>query len=889
MKRILGYTIIAVIFFSLLFYFCESLNNPVDPAAQSYIGYKAKAIAGNDTVVSINDTILLWGRNTYPQAVIAKYLWDFNGDGSFEWESPDSGTVRHAYPDSGNYNAVFACEDPAGNLSYATVSVVVKQDIPVFYGPDTLYAGINDPFVLNVNAVDSLGEIISTEWDFNNDGVNDATRMGKVDVIWSFAQAGAHAIRERVTDDDGNSIIRLLTVIVQTNPPVIESISDIYAGVNDSFTITNIASDTDVTITRYEWDINRDGQFEKSTVTDSIRTAFSDTGTHTVFVRVTDDDGNKTIGIIRVIVQNHPPSVIFTASATSVSIKDTVIFNVAGSDSDGHIIGYEWDFNNDMKYETITTDTVLKHAWPDTGMHIAGVRSVDDDSLRSARTTVTIHVLLDLPIVDAGNDTTVMIGDTVVLTGTARDSFGSIKMYYWYTNGDGVFDDSSTTSTAVTITATSFPDTFNAIFKVRDDDGLIKSDTLIVRIIRVYSTATKWIKQYSYPDLWCSVFDVRQIGNGDILVAGSVIIDFPCKQAFFLKTSSGGDSISSVMCQYVSPVCSHGWIDDAFFTDDSSAIFSGSTDYYDHWSEFAKVNYNGTIIGFLSYSDILHAHLTQLSDGSYLITGNDLPQGGDSYSKIFLAKLAVGGNNILWAKVYGDDTTENHIGQAIQTNDGGYALTGGINSLSLPSTTSPWLYKFDANGNKIWAKTYMLNGNSSGSYLFQTADGGYVIGGTINGQSLLIRTDANGDTIWTRNYGNSSGIYLFQMADGGYVIGGTNNGQNLLIWTDANGNTLWTRNFGSDRGIYFHENDDGGLTIVGIGSVGGIASPFFLKTDASGNVTWTNRFTVNGLSSLVSVSPVNDGGYLLLGITSWDYDASSIVYLIRTDSLGNTE
>ena len=96
----------------------------------------------------------------------------------------------------------------------------------------------------------------------------------------------------------------------------------------------------------------------------------------------------------------------------------------------------------------------------------------------------------------------------------------------------------------------------------------------------------------------------------------------------------------------------------------------------------------------------------------------------------------------------------------------------------------------------------------------QTTDGGYIVVGytTSFGAGLqdvyLIKTDANGDTIWTRTYGGGDWDYshvVEQTTDGGYIVVGYTKSFGAgdydvyLIKTDANGDTLWIRTYGGGR------------------------------------------------------------------------------------------
>ena len=69
----------------------------------------------------------------------------------------------------------------------------------------------------------------------------------------------------------------------------------------------------------------------------------------------------------------------------------------------------------------------------------------------------------------------------------------------------------------------------------------------------------------------------------------------------------------------------------------------------------------------------------------------------------------------------------------------------------------------------------------------------------------LIKTNAQGDTLWTRTYGGAvsdMGYSVQQTPDGGYIVAGytdsfgAGGADVYLIKTNASGDTLWTRTYG---------------------------------------------------------------------------------------------
>jgi hypothetical protein len=115
---------------------------------------------------------------------------------------------------------------------------------------------------------------------------------------------------------------------------------------------------------------------------------------------------------------------------------------------------------------------------------------------------------------------------------------------------------------------------------------------------------------------------------------------------------------------------------------------------------------------------------------------------------IFLIKTDANGN-IQWAKTYGGTYSDWAL-SVQQTSDGGYIVAGGTNTFGAGGSDI-FLIKTDANGNRIWAKTYGGTGDDWARSVQQTSDGGYIVAGRTSSfgaggsDIFLIKTDANGN------------------------------------------------------------------------------------------------------------------------------------------------
>jgi len=292
----------------------------------------------------------------------------------------------------------------------------------------------------------------------------------------------------------------------------------------------------------------------------------------------------------------------------------------------------------------------------------------------------------------------------------------------------------------------------------------------------------------------------------------------------------------------------------------------------------------------------------QTTDGGYIVVG--LPQVfGAGQGDVDLIKIDANGNT-LWTRSYavvGDD-----YGWAVeQTTDGGYIVAGETGSFG-GGFGDVYLIKTDSLGDTLWTRSYRGGIDNHGFAVEQTTDGGYIVAGYTgtfpNYDVYLIKTDTNGDTLWTRTYGGGGGDYGYaveQTTDGGYIVaGGTNSfGAGLsdmyLIKTDSIGDTLWTKTYGgvnSDWAYAVEQTTDGGYIVAGnTKSFGaGDYDVYLIKTDSIGDTLWTRTYGGGSGDRASAVQQTTDGGYIVAGSTGSFGAGSSDVYLIKTDANGDT-
>jgi len=209
----------------------------------------------------------------------------------------------------------------------------------------------------------------------------------------------------------------------------------------------------------------------------------------------------------------------------------------------------------------------------------------------------------------------------------------------------------------------------------------------------------------------------------------------------------------------------------------------------------------------------------------------------------------------------------------------------------------------------LWSRTYG-DGGSEADYsrsVQQTTDGGYIVAGDTwsfgagGYDVLLIKTNSTGDTLWTRTYGGSSwdrGFSVQQTADGGYIVTGYTEsfGAGLddvyLIKTYPNGDIVWSRTYGGsswDEGNSVQQTTDGGYIVAGYTwSFGeGDGDVYLIKTNSTGDTLWSRTYGGSSNDEGYSVQQTTDGGYIVAGCTNSFGAGIYDVYLIKTNSTGD--
>ena len=293
----------------------------------------------------------------------------------------------------------------------------------------------------------------------------------------------------------------------------------------------------------------------------------------------------------------------------------------------------------------------------------------------------------------------------------------------------------------------------------------------------------------------------------------------------------------------------------------------------------------------------------QTTDGGFIITGTTRSYGNGN-ADVWLIKTDLEGREE-WNRTFGGSDWDGGF-FVQQTSDGGFIISG--MTLSFGNGGSDvWLVKTDREGKEEWNRTFGESGSDNVSSAQQTVDGGYMITGSSGLDVWLIKTDSAGKQEWQRVIRKKSFMLegdSFQItSDGGVILTGYTRARTgidgsvdvWLVKTDREGKEEWNRTFGGsgwDDARSVQPTTDGGYVIVGatrrsFGN-GDFDDVYLIKTDSQGYEQWSRTFGGSGWDVGWSGLQTNDGGFILVGHTQTSENDDTDVWLIKTDSQGNT-
>jgi len=255
-----------------------------------------------------------------------------------------------------------------------------------------------------------------------------------------------------------------------------------------------------------------------------------------------------------------------------------------------------------------------------------------------------------------------------------------------------------------------------------------------------------------------------------------------------------------------------------------------------------RMDSNGNTIWAKTYGGVLDdwgSGVQETMDGGLIISGRTASFGVGS-TDAYLIRTDSSGDT-LWTKTYGGSESES-ISRLRQTSDGGFAFGGYTTSFGID--TNFFFVKTDSTGFIDWSK--VSTGRCQDFCL--TSDGGYMV---MDLTFRLTKLNDTGAVEWEKSYdySGSTGSSVTELNDGGFLgVGSVDVLVNSIlksdvyvVRTDINGDTIWTKVYGDiggehDGGNAGIEVDSAEFLIAGwtLGLNVNTSGIYLIKTDENG-------------------------------------------------------
>jgi len=238
------------------------------------------------------------------------------------------------------------------------------------------------------SVTDPDGAISSYSWNFS-----DGSTSNQQNPTHIFTEPGTYIVTFSIVDVDGvngtDTIVITVTEPVD-NPPMASASGDPASGLAP-LTVNFIGTGTDPegTAVTYLWNF---GDGATSTLQNPTH-VFDSVGTYTVKLTVSDENGTTSEDSMIITVSavaNNAPRALIIATPSSGVTPLSVSFIGSGTDSDGRIISYFWDFGDG----TTTDEQNPVHTFSKVGTHSVTL-AVTDNGGAIGKKSITIKVTKD--------------------------------------------------------------------------------------------------------------------------------------------------------------------------------------------------------------------------------------------------------------------------------------------------------------------------------------------------------------------------------------------------------------------------------------------------------------------------------------------------------------
>jgi len=416
-----------------------------------------------------------------PNPALDVEIVEFRGNGTddgnvtrYEWRSSADGVIYDGANDSfsfadltnGTHKISIRVQDNNGTWSEAVEIVLHINGKPVAtiekISPDPALE--MDTVRFEGSGTDD-GSIIRYVWESSidgefYDGPDPSTEYQKL-------SNGTHIITFFARDNNGSWSQGVSYTLTVNGKPraIIESISPSPALDVDSIHFAGNGTD-DGSIIRYSWNSSLDGEFYNGTNASFYHNGLSN-GTHTIVLRILDNNGSWSSGVLEVLTIDGKPVAWIESISPSPALDTDNIDFVGNASDDGTIVRYLWNSSLDGVFYSGSSSEVT-YGGLSNGTHTISLRVKDNNGTWSEEITAFLTVNgKPRTRIESIIPNPAMRSDEVRFIGNATED-GTIELYVWSSDRDGEIYRGPNASFVYGYLSNG---THNITFRVRDNNG----------------------------------------------------------------------------------------------------------------------------------------------------------------------------------------------------------------------------------------------------------------------------------------------------------------------------------------------------------------------------------------------------------------------------------